>query len=121
MDICPHGERIASMEQRLKTGDGILDELTQAIKDLGNKIVNAATDIKLLSEKVIGKDGLIDTQKEHANVINKINNGNIVDKVDEHDKMFSGIEFTLRVLGVSSLLGVIGMIILIVQLVNLMR
>ena len=118
---CTQGERIATVEQRLKSGDTILETLCKEIKELSSKIQEALVSVYSLSISITGKDGVVDKQKEHCEVINQIVNGKIMEKVDKHHEVFIGVRFILIFFGITSVASILAMIYLVYNLVNIIR
>ena len=105
------GERIAVMEQRLKSGDTILEELSKGMKDIAEKV-------STLLHHVEGADGILAKQKEHGTVISKITNLEIVEKVGRHDKWYIIGAFLIGFLGLTSVSSIIALLVIVVRLFN---
>lgn len=102
MDSCPHGERIAGMEQRLKSGDGILEKLESQMEKL---IANVAE----LLHCVKGDNGLLETQKKHTEIVGRLDNLDTIDKVEKHHVWYVLGTFIISFFGIATLASIIYM------------
>ena len=108
---CKQEVHIAVIEQRLKSGDGILEELSAGMKDLVSKVS------KLLMH-VEGEDGILAKQKEHGDIVGKIKNLEILEKVNRHDRWYIVGAFLIGFLGVTSVSSIIALLFIVVKLYN---
>ena len=108
---CHREASIAVIEQRLKSGDGLLEELSKGMKDIATKVTT-------LLMHVEGKNGILEKQNIHGEVINKITNLEVIEKVNRHDKWYVIGAFLIGFLGITSVSSIIALLFIIVRLYN---
>ena len=115
---CRQEANIAVIEQRLLSGDSKLDELSADMKDVHKKITEVGTKITTVLMHIEGEDGILAKQRIHGEVIGKIKNLEVIEKVNRHDKWYIVGAFLIGFLGLTSVSSIIALLFIIVRLYN---
>ncbi len=120
---CKQEVEVALIKKRLCDGDIILEKLAKKVDEVGLQVLEILGVVKILSEKVAGKDGLVDKQKEHDEVISLLKNSETISKANKSNEIINGLSFIIKVLGVTNVatvIGTIGTVISVIWLVSQM-